>query len=136
MGHGELQEGFLERLRGFQPDLCVTAAYGSILPRAFLDIPRCGTLNIHPSLLPRWRGAAPVPRAIEVWCLLFQAACCQPMLCRAVSCPVHAVIRQHDAIPASLGHLPDTWSRRCHVGGLTQWASLPPRHRMTRRIRA
>jgi Formyl transferase len=63
---GGLQEGFLERLRGIQPDLCVTAAYGNILPRAFLDIPRCGTLNIHPSLLPRWRGAAPVPRAIEV----------------------------------------------------------------------
>jgi methionyl-tRNA formyltransferase len=66
MGHDELQEGFLERLRGIRPDLCVTAAYGNILPRAFLDIPRHGTLNIHPSLLPRWRGAAPVPRAIEV----------------------------------------------------------------------
>ena len=65
-GCGMLQEGFLAQLRSIQPDLCVTAAYGNILPRAFLDIPRHGTLNIHPSLLPRWRGAAPVPRAIEV----------------------------------------------------------------------
>lgn len=61
-----MQDSFLEQLRHIGPDLCVTAAYGNILPRAFLDIPRCGTLNIHPSLLPRWRGAAPVPRAIEV----------------------------------------------------------------------
>ena len=49
-----------------QPDLCVTAAYGNILPQRFLDIPRFGTLNIHPSLLPRFRGAAPVQRALQV----------------------------------------------------------------------
>lgn len=67
LGAAAAQEAFLERLRAVGPDLCVTAAYGNILPRAFLDIPRCGTLNIHPSLLPWWRGAAPVPRAIEVW---------------------------------------------------------------------
>jgi methionyl-tRNA formyltransferase len=47
------------------PDLMVTAAYGNYLPRAFLDIPRLGTLNIHPSLLPSFRGAAPVQRALE-----------------------------------------------------------------------
>lgn len=40
-------------------------AYGNFLPKRFLAIPRRGTLNVHPSLLPRWRGAAPVPRAIE-----------------------------------------------------------------------
>lgn len=41
------------------PDLCITAAYGGMLPQRFLDIPRLGTLNIHPSLLPKWvhRGA-------------------------------------------------------------------------------
>ena len=44
----------------------MTAAYGNILPQAFLDIPRWGTLNIHPSLLPLYRGAAPVQRALEV----------------------------------------------------------------------
>ncbi|MRR09544.1 methionyl-tRNA formyltransferase [bacterium] len=47
------------------PDLLVVAAYGLILPQAVLDIPRRGCINIHASLLPRWRGAAPIQRAIE-----------------------------------------------------------------------
>lgn len=47
------------------PDLLVVAAYGLILPQAVLDLPRLGCLNIHASLLPRWRGAAPIHRAIE-----------------------------------------------------------------------
>ncbi|GMH35325.1 hypothetical protein BSKO_03193 [Bryopsis sp. KO-2023] len=55
---------FLSTLESWQPDLCVTAAYGNFLPRRFLDIPKFGTLNIHPSLLPKYRGAAPVNRAI------------------------------------------------------------------------
>jgi methionyl-tRNA formyltransferase len=46
-------------------DLAVTAAYGHILPQRLLDLPKFGTLNIHPSRLPRFRGAAPVPRAVE-----------------------------------------------------------------------
>ncbi|MDB5887709.1 MAG: methionyl-tRNA formyltransferase [Rhodocyclales bacterium] len=53
------------RLRGCAPDVLVVAAYGLILPQAVLDIPRLGCLNIHASLLPRWRGAAPIHRAIE-----------------------------------------------------------------------
>ncbi|MBI4987137.1 MAG: methionyl-tRNA formyltransferase [Rhodocyclales bacterium] len=47
------------------PDVLVVAAYGLILPQAVLDIPRLGCANIHASLLPRWRGAAPIQRAIE-----------------------------------------------------------------------
>ena len=47
-----------------QPDVAVVAAYGLILPKAVLDAPRHGCLNIHASLLPRWRGAAPIQRAI------------------------------------------------------------------------
>ena len=47
------------------PDILVIAAYGLILPQAVLDIPRLGCINIHASLLPRWRGAAPIVRAIE-----------------------------------------------------------------------
>ncbi|WP_432240047.1 methionyl-tRNA formyltransferase [Herbaspirillum robiniae] len=46
-------------------DIMVVAAYGLILPRSVLDIPRLGCINIHGSLLPRWRGAAPIHRAIE-----------------------------------------------------------------------
>ena len=51
----------MERLA---PDLCVTVAYGGLLNSRFLSLPRRGTLNIHPSLLPRWRGAAPVQRTL------------------------------------------------------------------------
>ncbi|MEM7282832.1 MAG: methionyl-tRNA formyltransferase [Pseudomonadota bacterium] len=47
-----------------QPDLMVVAAYGLILPQAVLDLPTYGCINVHASLLPRWRGAAPVQRAI------------------------------------------------------------------------
>ncbi|TLS19476.1 MAG: methionyl-tRNA formyltransferase [Betaproteobacteria bacterium] len=53
-----------EKLRQLAPDVMVVAAYGLILPQAVLDIPRHGCLNIHASLLPRWRGAAPIHRAI------------------------------------------------------------------------
>lgn len=53
-----------EELRAFHADVMVVAAYGLILPQAVLDIPRLGCLNIHASLLPRWRGAAPIQRAI------------------------------------------------------------------------
>jgi len=48
-----------------RPDAMVVAAYGLILPQWVLDLPRLGCLNIHASLLPRWRGAAPIQRAIE-----------------------------------------------------------------------
>ncbi len=48
-----------------QADLMIVAAYGLILPQGVLDIPRLGCVNIHASLLPRWRGAAPIQRAIE-----------------------------------------------------------------------
>ena len=54
-----------EPLRAVAADVMVVAAYGLILPQAVLDIPRRGCLNIHASLLPRWRGAAPIHRAIE-----------------------------------------------------------------------
>jgi methionyl-tRNA formyltransferase len=52
-------------LRELKPDLMVVVAYGLLLPQAVLDIPPHGCLNIHASLLPRWRGAAPIARAIE-----------------------------------------------------------------------
>jgi len=54
-----------DRLRALRADVMVVAAYGLILPQAVLDIPRLGCLNIHASLLPRWRGAAPIQRAIQ-----------------------------------------------------------------------
>lgn len=52
-------------LESIQPDVMVVAAYGLILPQWVLDLPKYGCLNIHASLLPRWRGAAPIQRAID-----------------------------------------------------------------------
>ncbi len=57
-------EQFLERLAALSPDLGVVAAYGKLLPEALLRIPPLGLINVHASLLPRWRGAAPVHRAV------------------------------------------------------------------------
>lgn len=54
-----------DKLRAYAPDVMIVAAYGLILPQVVLDIPRYGCLNIHGSLLPRWRGAAPIQRAIQ-----------------------------------------------------------------------
>src|SRR5688500_5833873 len=54
-----------DALRALQPDLMVGVAYGMILPQSILDIPVLGCWNVHASLLPRWRGAAPIQRAIE-----------------------------------------------------------------------
>lgn len=53
-----------DMLKSFNADVMIVAAYGLILPQTVLDIPRLGCLNIHASLLPRWRGAAPIQRAI------------------------------------------------------------------------
>jgi len=53
-----------DKFRKLQPDLLIVMAYGLILPKAILDIPRFGCINVHTSLLPRWRGAAPIPYAI------------------------------------------------------------------------
>jgi methionyl-tRNA formyltransferase len=57
-------EEFLEELRALQPDLIVVAAYGQILPVSILELPRFGCLNVHTSLLPGYRGAAPIQWAI------------------------------------------------------------------------
>lgn len=57
-------EDDLQQLKAFNADLMVVVAYGMILPQAVLDIPRLGCINVHGSLLPRWRGAAPIQRAL------------------------------------------------------------------------
>src|SRR6267378_4355442 len=56
--------GFLDDLRKLAPDLVVVVAYGQILPQALLDLPRFGCLNVHTSLLPKYRGAAPIQWAL------------------------------------------------------------------------
>jgi methionyl-tRNA formyltransferase len=86
-----------EELASVEPDIMVVVAYGLILPQAVLDFPRYGCLNVHASLLPRWRGAAPIQRAIEagdretgVTIMQMDAGLdTGPMLARA-SCPIDA----------------------------------------------
>jgi methionyl-tRNA formyltransferase len=56
---------FVESMRALDPDISVVVAYGHILPAGVIELPRLGTLNIHASLLPEWRGAAPIQAAIR-----------------------------------------------------------------------
>jgi len=58
------QESFVQQLKALQPDLIVVTAYGQILPKATLDLPKFGCLNVHMSLLPKYRGAAPIQWAL------------------------------------------------------------------------
>ena len=57
-------EEFINLLKEINPDAIIVAAYGKILPKSILDIPRLGCINIHGSLLPKYRGAAPIQRAV------------------------------------------------------------------------
>jgi len=58
------EEGFAETLASYRPECCPVVAYGALLPASILDLPRWGWINLHFSLLPAWRGAAPVQHAI------------------------------------------------------------------------
>jgi methionyl-tRNA formyltransferase len=62
--HTLREQGAAEELRSLEADLMIVVAYGLLLPQAVLDAPRLGCVNVHASLLPRWRGAAPIQRAI------------------------------------------------------------------------
>ena len=58
-------EDFQRNIDGYDPDLIIVYSYGKILPKKILDIPRLGSINIHCSILPKWRGASPIQRAIQ-----------------------------------------------------------------------
>ena len=57
-------DSFLKTLKSLKPDLCLIVAYGEIVKQKLLDLPKKGCINVHPSLLPKYRGAAPIQRAI------------------------------------------------------------------------
>ncbi len=58
------EDSFIEQIKAIKPDAIIVVAFGQILPQFFLDIPKYGCINVHASLLPRWRGAAPIQYAI------------------------------------------------------------------------
>lgn len=60
----KLDSGFVLHISSFKPDIFVVASYGKIIPRSVLDIPPHGTINVHPSLLPKYRGPSPIQTAI------------------------------------------------------------------------
>ncbi|MDO8584758.1 MAG: methionyl-tRNA formyltransferase [bacterium] len=60
----KLDEGFKLQVSGFKPDFAVVAAYAKILPQSIIGLPRLGTIGVHPSLLPRYRGASPIQSVI------------------------------------------------------------------------
>ena len=102
-------------LAAYAPDLLVVVAYGLILPQAVLDLPRQGCINVHASLLPRWRGAAPIQRAIltgdaetGVTLMRMEAGLdTGPMLAKAV-CPIgpmDTAADLHDRLAALGGEL-------------------------------
>lgn len=62
--HSLKEESVYEEFAAMAPDLCIVVAYGKLIPRRLLDVPRLGFLNVHPSLLPKWRGASPIQTAI------------------------------------------------------------------------
>jgi methionyl-tRNA formyltransferase len=87
----------LEELAAWQADLMVVVAYGLILPPAVLALPRLGCINVHASLLPRWRGAAPIQRAIlagdtetGVTLMQMEAGLDTGPILASASCPVQA----------------------------------------------
>ncbi|MDO8560802.1 MAG: methionyl-tRNA formyltransferase [bacterium] len=60
----KLDSNFMVQVSGFMSDVFIVAAYGKIIPKEIIELPRLGSLNIHPSLLPRWRGPSPIQTAI------------------------------------------------------------------------
>jgi methionyl-tRNA formyltransferase len=115
-------------LAAWQPDLLIVVAYGLILPQAVLDIPRLGCVNVHASLLPRWRGAAPIQRALlagdsmtGITLMRMEAGLdTGPMLLKT-ECPILSEDTGetlHDTL-AALG-------AQTLLRGLAQWDSLTP----------
>ena len=85
----------IDELSSLKPDLMIVIAYGLILPRAVLDIPRLGCINVHASLLPRWRGASPIQQAIlhrdaesGVTIMQMDAGMDTGAMLKTVSCPI------------------------------------------------
>ena len=100
---------------GTEPDVMVVVAYGLILPQAVLDATRLGCLNVHASLLPRWRGAAPIQRAIEAGDNTLALPSCRWMQAwiPAICWPRPAVLSGDTTTAAPYMTLWPRWVHRC-----------------------
>ncbi len=96
------------RLKAFAPDAICVAAYGLLLPKAVLDIPPYGCLNVHASLLPRWRGAAPIEHAIMAGDA--QAGVCIMRMEEGMDTGDYCVVRSTDIADKSADELTDELS--------------------------
>jgi len=106
-------EGIVAELQALEPDVMIVAAYGLILPQNVLDIPVRGCLNVHASLLPRWRGAAPIQAAILAGDE--SSGVCLMSVTAGLDCgPVYASASLPIAADETAGELQD---RLAHLGG-------------------
>ena len=100
------QEEFVTRLTELAPDCCPVVAYGALVPQRVIDVPRHGWVNLHFSLLPRWRGAAPVQHAVIAGDT--ETGACTFSLVRAMDAgPVHDEIRTPIGPTSTAGALLD-----------------------------
>jgi methionyl-tRNA formyltransferase len=112
---------FLLSLTALAPDLCITAAYGNYLPKKFLSIPRCGTVNIHPSLLPKYRGAAPVQRCLEAGDPISGVS----LLFTVQKMDAGPIISQHQVVLSGTEKAPEFLDNMFAVGANLLLESLP-----------
>jgi folate-dependent phosphoribosylglycinamide formyltransferase PurN len=111
--HTAKDSAFLEHLESLRPDVCVTAAYGCILPQRFLDIPRLGTLNIHPSLLPKYVFTEAHGMALYSACFFLNGSTYHMQCSGAHPLPVIAQVQR--CCPCSAGTAGGVQSHRCHA---------------------
>ncbi|MCC5872324.1 MAG: methionyl-tRNA formyltransferase [Gammaproteobacteria bacterium] len=116
-------------LSHYAPDLMVVAAYGLILPQAVLDLPASGCLNVHASLLPRWRGAAPVERAIMAGDTV-TGVCIMQMEAGLDTGPVR-LARQLPVPPATTGGELEAQLAELGAGALLDVIGAPDEHPAT-----
>jgi methionyl-tRNA formyltransferase len=119
----KLDASFASWLKKQDCDILITCAYGIIFPQAILDIPRYGCMNIHASLLPRWRGAAPIQRAIlngdtesGISFMQMDASLDTGDTCACIPCPIkpedssHTLEQRLASLSAEhIGHIVDQW---------------------------
>jgi methionyl-tRNA formyltransferase len=115
-------EDFLSALEALSPDLCITAAYGNYLPKRFLSIPKCGTVNIHPSLLPKYRGAAPAQRCLEAG----DATSGVSVLFTVQKMDAGPIIKQHTCVLSGQEKAPDFLVDMFSIGTNLLIEALPP----------